>query len=164
MARTRSSHLFLGLVLLAVGGVLLSTRFFPLDWRPALVLGLGFAFAAMAILQRSQGTLVVGMLLLGLGAGMALGRSGALDIPASNWVLLCLAASFLAIFLLGLLLGTSRHWWPLVPGLVLLVAGGAQYASRLDFFPPAVETAVRTWWPAALVLAGAFLLYKALRK
>jgi CHASE2 domain-containing sensor protein len=104
------------------------------------------------------------MLLLGLGAGMALGRSRALDIPASNWVLLCLAASFLAIFLLGLLLGTSKHWWPLVPGLVLLVAGGAQYASRLDFFPSAVETAVRTWWPAALVLAGAFLLYKALRK
>jgi hypothetical protein len=163
MARTRSSHLFLGLVLLAVGGVLLATRFFPLDWTPALVLGLGLAFAIMAILQRSQGALVVGMLLLGLGAGMALGRSGVLGIPASNWVLLSLAASCFAVFLLGVLLRTSRHWWPLVPGLVLLVAGGAQYASRLAFFPPAVEAAVRTWWPAALVLAGAFLLFKALR-
>ena len=164
MARTRSSHLFLGLLLTAVGGVLLATRFFPLDWRPALVLALGLAFAVMAIVQRSQGALVVGMILLGLGAGMTLGRGNVLGIPAPNWVLLCLAAAFFAIFLFGVLLRTSKHWWPLVPGVVLLVAGGAQYASRLAFFPPAVEAALSTWWPAALVVAGAFLLYKAIRK
>ncbi|HNX49765.1 MAG TPA: DUF5668 domain-containing protein [Thermoanaerobaculaceae bacterium] len=164
MARTRSKHLFLALVLIAVGGVLLATRFFPLDWTPALVLGLGIAFAGMAILQRSQGTLVTGMILLGLGAGMALGRAATLGIPVSNWMLLCLAGAFFAIFVFGALLGTSRHWWPLIPGVVLLVVGGAQYASRLNFFPPALESAARTWWPAALVLAGAILLFKAFRK
>lgn len=163
MARTRSPHLFLGLALMAVGGVFLASRFVRLDLKPALLLGIGLAFAVLAALQRSTGALVTGLLLLGAGAGIALGRHATLGVPPTNWLLLCLGLAFFAIYLFGLLLRTSRHWWPLLPGTALLLLGGAQYATRIDLIPPQVQAAVRTWWPAGLVLLGAVILIRAMR-
>lgn len=163
MARSRSSALFLALVLMAVGGVLLAARWVQIDPAPALLLGLGLAFAILAILQRSAGALVAGLLLLGTGTGIALGRRALLGIPATNWLLLSLGLAFVAIYLLGLLLRTGRHWWPLVPGVALLLLGGAQYASRVDLVPQGVQALLQTWWPAGLVLLGAILLIRALK-
>ncbi|HPC82774.1 MAG TPA: hypothetical protein P5234_05785 [Thermoanaerobaculaceae bacterium] len=163
MARSRSSALFLPLVLIAVGGVLLTARWVRIDLAPALLLGVGLAFAVLATLQRSAGALVAGLLLLGAGAGIALGRKALLGIPASNWLFLCLGAAFIAVYLLGLLLRVARHWWPLVPGVALLLLGGAQYVSRVDLVPPGAQAFLQTWWPAALVLLGAVLLIRAIR-
>ena len=121
------------------------------------------AFAILAIFQRSAGGLIAGLLLLGTGTGIALGRTARLGIPATNWLFLSLGLAFVAMYLLGLLLRTGKHWWPLVPGMTLLLLGGAQYASRVDLVPQGVQTLLRTWWPAGLVLAGAILLLRALR-
>ena len=163
MARSRSSALFLALVLMAVGGVLLAARWVQIDLAPALLLGLGLAFAILAIFQRSAGGLIAGLLLLGTGTGIAFGRTARLWIPATNWLFLSLGLAFVAMYLLGLLLRTGKHWWPLVPGMTLLLLGGAQYAIRVDLVPHGVQTLLRTWWPAGLVLAGAILLLRALR-
>lgn len=163
MARARSSALFLALVLMAVGGVLLAARWVRIDLAPALLLALGLAFALLAVVQRGAGALVAGLLLLGTGAGIALGRSALLGIPPSNWLFLSLGVAFVAIYLFGLLLRAGRHWWPLLPGVALLLLGGAQYASRVDLVPPAAQVFVQTWWPAGLVLLGAVLLIRALR-
>lgn len=163
MARTRTPQLMFGLILVAVGGVLLASRFVLIDWTPALLLGLGLAFSILAVIQRSGGALIAGLLLLGGGSGVALGRQGVLGIPSSNWMLLCLGLAFVAIYLFGRLLRTGKHWWPLIPGLALMLAGGAQYATRIDLVPPSVQQALRTWWPAGLVILGAFLLLRALK-
>lgn len=163
MARSRSSALFLALLLIAVGGVLLAARWVHIDLTPALLLGIGLAFAVLAAVQRSAGALVAGMLLLGAGAGIALGRRALLGVPASNWLLLSLGAAFLGIYLLALLLRIGRHWWPLVPGVALLLLGGAQYASRVDLVPPGAQAFLQTWWPAGLVLLGAILLMRAIK-
>jgi hypothetical protein len=163
MARTRKSNLTLGLILLVVGAVLLVTRFVPIETAPAWLLGIGVGLALIAVISASYGALVGGMVLLGLGSGMVLGDRGVAGIPAGTWILFGLGAGFLGIYLLALILKLNKNWWPLVPGVVLLAAGGWRYVRHFTLMPPEVVMAVRTWWPAALVVAGAWILIRALR-
>jgi hypothetical protein len=163
MAPARKPNLALGVILVAVGGVLLVTRFVPMESAPAWLLGLGVGLALIGIVGRSYGALVAGMVLLGLGAGMVLGDREVAGIRAGTWVAVGLGAGFLGIYVLALILKLRNHWWPLVPGLILVAVGGARYVRRFPLLSPQVEMAVRTWWPAALVIAGAWVLIRALR-
>lgn len=163
MARTRSRQLTFGVVLLAVGIILLVTRFVPLQSAPTWLLGLGLAFSLVAILQRSSAPLVAGMILLGLGAGFVLGDHELAGLHKGTWTLVGLGGGFIGIYVLGLVLGLRAHWWPLVVGLVLVGIGVGRELHYKLVIPPAVEIAVRTWWPAALVVAGIFVVVRALR-
>jgi len=111
----------------------------------------------------SYGALVAGMVLLGLGSGIVLGDRGAAGIRAGTWLLLGLGAGFIGIYVLALILKLRSHWWPLIPGFILLALGGARYLRHFALLPPEVVMAARTWWPAALVLVGSWLLIRALR-
>ncbi len=163
MARVRRSNLTLGIVLLVVGGVLLATRFVAIESAPAWLLGLGAGLALIGIVTSSYGGVVAGLILLGLGSGMVLGDREVAHIRAGTWIVLGLGAGFVGIYLLGLILKMRSHWWPLVPGLILLAVGGARYVRHFPLISPQVEMAVRTWWPAALVVVGGWLLVRALR-
>ncbi len=163
MARARSRHLTLGVFLLAAGVILLATRFAPIQSAPAWLLGVGVAFALLAIVQRSYASLIAGMVLLGLGAGMILGDRAAAGMPKGAWTLVGLGGGFVGVYLLALVLQLRAHWWPLLVGVVLVAVGAFRYVRRFTVVPPEVEIAVRTWWPAALVIAGLFFVVKALR-
>jgi LiaI-LiaF-like transmembrane region len=163
MARTHRSNLAFGVMLLVVGGVLLVTRFLPIETAPAWLLGLGVGLALIAIVNASYGALVAGMVLLGLGAGMMLGDRGVADIPSWTWTVLGLGAGFIGIYVLALILKLRNHWWPLVPGLVLIAVGGVRYVRHFTLLPPDVVMALRTWWPAALVVVGVWVVIRALR-
>ena len=164
MARTRKSNLTAGVILVVIGGVLLVTRFALLATAPAWLLGLGVGLALIAIVTRAYGALVGGMILLGLGAGMALGDREVGGVSPGAWIQLGLGAGFVGIWVLALILGMKRHWWPLVPGVILLALGGARFLRHIVVIPPEAMIAVRTWWPAALVVAGIWVLVRALRK
>ena len=164
MARTRKSNLTAGVILVVIGGVLLVTRFALLATAPAWLLGLGVGLALIAIVTRAYGALVRGMILLGLGAGMALGDREVGGVSPGAWIQLGLGAGFVGIWVLALILGLKRHWWPLVPGVILLALGGARFLRHIVVIPPEAMIAVRTWWPAALVVAGIWVLASALRK
>ncbi len=164
MARTRTSNLAAGVILVVVGGVLLVTRFALMDTAPAWLLGLGVGLALIAIVSSSYRALVGGMILLGLGAGMVLGDRGVAGMSSGAWIPLGLGAGFVGIWVLALILRLNRHWWPLVPGVILLAIGGARFLRHTVVIPPQVMIAVRTWWPAALVVAGVWVLVRALRK
>jgi hypothetical protein len=161
MARTRSSGLVFGVLLVAVGGVLLAARYVRIGSAPLWLLGLGIAFSLIAILGRSYASLVAGMILLGVGAGMVLESRGIGGVPHASWIPLCLAAGFFGVWLLGLVLGLQKHWWPLIPAAALAFYGGAGLVGRL---PAQVAELVLDWWPLLLVLAGAVLVFQALRK
>ena len=163
MARARRSNLGFGVMLVVVGGVLLLTRFALMATAPAWLIGLGAGLALIAIVGSSYGALVGGMVLLGLGSGMLLGDRGVGGLSSGGWILLGLGAGFIGIWLLALLLKLSSHWWPLVPGFVLLAVGGARFYRHFALIPPEVMIAARTWWPALLVVAGAWILLRALR-
>ena len=163
MARARRSNLGFGVMLVVVGGVLLVTRFALMDTAPAWLLGLGVGLSLLAIVGSSYGALVGGMILLGLGSGMLLGDRGVGGLPAGTWLLLGLGAGFIGIWLLALLLKLRSHWWPLVPGFVLLAVGGARFYRHFAVIPPSVVIAMRAWWPALLVVVGVWILVRALR-
>jgi hypothetical protein len=163
MARAQKSNLAFGVMLLVVGGVLLATRFIPIETAPAWLLGLGLGLTLIAIVSASYGPLVAGMILLGLGAGMLLGDRGVAEIPSGTWIVLGLGAGFIGIYVLALILKLRSHWWPLVPGFILLAIGGARYVRHFTLLPPEVIMAARTWWPAALVVVGVWVVVRALR-
>ncbi len=163
MARTRRSNLGFGVILVVVGAVLLVTRFALVQTAPAWLLGLGVGLALIAIVTPSYGALVGGMILLGLGAGMLLGDRGVGGLSNASWTLLGLGAGFIGIWVLALLLKLRSHWWPLVPGLALIAVGGARLYKQFVLIPPPVMIALRTWWPALLVVAGVWMLVRALR-
>lgn len=164
MARQNAPQLTLGIALLAVGGVLLATHFFAIDTAPAWLFGIGLGLTLIAILRRAYGALVGGMVLLGLGSGFVLGDYGTFGLRVGTWILLGLGAGFIGIYVLGVILKMNRHWWPLIPGFVLLATGGARYIRHFAFIPPEAAIFVRTWWPAALVLAGLFVIIRAVKK
>ncbi|MGE5236278.1 MAG: hypothetical protein ACM3O7_08030 [Acidobacteriota bacterium] len=163
MARSKSAQLTVGVVVLALGLVLLVTRFAPVSAAPAWLLGLGLAFSFLAIFQRSYGALVAGMILLGIGSGMVLADYGVAGLQARTWRMLALGFGFVGIFAVAVILQLNRHWWPLLVGAALLASAAAPFVRRLAFIPPSVEIAVRTWWPVALVVGGLVLVIHALR-
>lgn len=164
MARSTSSQITFGILLLTVGGVLLATNLVAVSTAPAWMLGLGLAFALIAIFRRSLGALVAGGVLLGLGSGMVLGDRGVAGLREGSWIMLGLAAGFLAIYVVGLLLKVSRHPWPLVVSFVLVAIVAARVVRHFRLLPPEVVIAARTWWPAALVVVGLVLLVRGIRR
>lgn len=161
--RSKGAQLTAGAIILTVGLVLLVTRFAPVATAPAWLIGLGLAAAFLAIAQRSYGALIAGMVLLGVGAGMALGDQDALGWPHRTWRLVALGAGFVGVWAVASILKLDRHWWPLPVGAVLIAIGAAPFLRHLTFVPPGVEIALRTWWPAVLVVGGLLLVVKALR-
>jgi hypothetical protein len=164
MARSKSSQVTLGALLLAVGGILLATRFVAVDAAPAWMLGIGCALTVIAVMRRHYGALIGGMVLLGIGAGMILGDRGVAGWRMSSWLFTGLAGGFLGLYLVAALLKISRHPWPVVAGAVLLAIVAARQLRDFALLPPSVVIAVRTWWPAALVVIGLTLLVRGLRK
>jgi hypothetical protein len=164
MAKSRKANLAFGTGLLVVGAVLLATRLGTVETAPAWLLGIGVGLALIAILSRSYAPLVGGMVLLGLGAGMLLGDRGVAGLRAGTWMVLGLGAGFIAIYLLGVILQLKQHWWPLIPGVVLLAVGGARFVRHFALLPPQFVIAARAWWPAVLVVAGVWVVVRALRR
>jgi hypothetical protein len=164
VTRSRSGQVTLGVILLTVGAVLLVTRFVPLQAAPLWLLGLGLAFALLGVFQRRYPALVAGMVLLGVGAGMVLGDVEPAGVAKGAWSMLALGGAFVLLYAVDRLLRLRGQWWPLVPGVILLAIGAARSAVIFRLVPPAVEIAVRTWWPLLLVAFGLGLVIAALRR
>ena len=164
MARSKSTQVTLGALLLAVGGILLATRFVAVDAAPAWMLGIGCALTVIAVLRRHYGSLIGGTVLLGIGAGMILGDRGVAGWRMNSWLLTGLAAGFLGLYLIAAVLKINRHPWPVVVGAVLLAIVAARQLREFALMPPSVVMAVRTWWPVALVAIGLVLLVRGLRR
>ncbi len=160
MVRKAQPQITGGVLLVTVGAVLLATRFVSLDAAPLWLFGLGLAFALLAVVRRAYGLLVAGLVLLGVGSGMVLGDAGVAGLPKNAWMAFALGTGFVLIYLVDVLLGLRRHWWPLVPGAVLLAIGFARAVEIVQLIPPVVEIAVRQWWPAALIVIGLVLILR----
>jgi hypothetical protein len=159
-----SAGFAVGIMLVVAGGALLARHFVPIGWQHTLLLALGLSLCLIAIFRRSYPALVPGMLVLAVAAGLVLASRHMLGLGRPSWLMLCLGLGFVAIYLLGLVMGMRSHWWPLVPGAALLVLSGGDSVWRLASLPPWLVEAVRVWWPVALVVAGLGVLIAALRK
>jgi hypothetical protein len=146
-----------GTMLLVTGFLLLGTRLFP-DLVPVVPLLLGLALLAFFFVTRAPGALVVGSVIVGIGIGVLVVRGTEPNVGGAGF-LVSLAAGFLLAWLLALIFNVrSLRAWPLVPGIVLLVLGGAVYTGNFgrDLLAFAFD-----WWPVLLVVTGAYLLLQA---
>lgn len=150
MRRPGFTQQMIGLLLILIGLGILAANLFRVRLVGPLILAMvGAAFLAGYFSRRFYGLLIPGCLLLGLALGIA-GES----ILKAGLTVLGLGLGFLAIYGIDLLYRRSTHWWPLIPGGILVLVGLAQLPG-LDILPSIA-------WPLVLIVAGLFLLANAL--
>jgi hypothetical protein len=120
---------------------------------------LGVMFIVWGFLQRSGGLMIPGGILTGLGLGTLAQQT--LLVTANGEVrggivVLGLALGFLVIMPLSQAAEGHFHWWPSIPGGILLVVALAILAGPGGV---GVLQVLGTLWPVALIVVGAYLLW-----
>lgn len=145
-----------GLVIAAMGLFFLAGQLEPNIGR-YVTMFIGLALLAVFVITREYGFLVPGSILTGVGIGIVL-DSATTGEAESGVMMLALAGGFLGIWVVGSIYRLSQnHWWPLIPGGILTLIGMVQM-TRTD-----VAGALRLW-PIMLIVAGAFILAKAITR
>ncbi len=137
----------IGVVLVLVGlAFFLRPRFDFLDSEYVLLL-LGVVFLGAYLWQRRYRLMVPAGVLMGLGVGRLFDENLASFAEGSQ---LGLGLGFLAIYLVPLVYQRKSHWWPLIPGGVLIASAfeDTEKLARVLF----------DHWPLALVAVGAVLI------
>ena len=148
-----------GLILILVGLGLLVLQ--VLEWPGwAFLAGLGVVFIVSAVVGRNLGLMIPGFILLGLGAGLA----GATLLPPeeNNWplILLGLGLGFIAIWP-AYSIPKKEFPWSLIPGGILTALGILFWmAVRKILFDLETLGSILYWWPAILVVIGAWIIYR----
>ncbi len=108
---------------------------------------IGALLVAGYLYGRNYGLLIPGCILLGVGSGRVLdARFSGIDNPYFG-----LGLGFLAIYFVALAYERRSHWWPLIPGTVLLLVG-------LSLEDELVRYIFSQGWPLILVLVGLVIL------
>jgi hypothetical protein len=158
----RMQGIALGIVLIAIGALFIVARTVNVG---ALVLVVpGVVMLALGILMRSNGWLIPGGIVSGLGVGALFEESGMSfmrGLEDGVAVLFGLAVGFTLITITSAIVSERKMWWPLIPGVLLALIGlGMQFGGPLM----AVLEFVGAWWPVALIVAGAAVLAAVLFK
>jgi hypothetical protein len=123
---------------------------------------LGVMFLAWGIMASRPGPIIPGGILTGLGVGVILARevfhSSGLD--EGGLITLSLGVGFLLILPLCAFFTPKWHWWPTVPGCVLVVVGTALLIGN-DALQ--VVNVLGKIWPVGLIIVGVILLWQFLR-
>ena len=155
----------IGAILVLIGLIALAANVWRSDIIGMLVLpALGIIFLVGAFMGRIPGLLIPGSILLGLGLGTLAQQTlfaSATGEARGAVVVIGLALGFLAIMPLFQLLQGSYHWWPAIPGGILLIVGAALLAGPAGM---AFLQLLGMLWPVALIAGGAYLLWLVYRQ
>jgi hypothetical protein len=124
----------------------------------AVPLGIGLIFIVAYATRRQYGFLVPGGILTGLGAGIVAGSIlGVLNTGVS--VVLGLGLGFLLVYLVDVILaGNRERFWPLIPGGILLLAGGGLATQTAGLLQQ-----LGLWSPVVLIVMGVWILIARVR-
>jgi hypothetical protein len=106
------------------------------------------------VFGRTNGPIIPGALLTGISVGALLTQEvfALENVETAGVHALAIAAGFLLITFLTWFFTGPVLWWPLIPG-VLLLLGGLNLLLKADLM-----LRVGDFWPLALVIAGVYLL------
>ncbi len=136
-----------GLVLIALGIVFLLAQYF--SFGPGLFfLIIALVFLIPYAMTRSYGFLIPGCILAGIGVGLLFGRGA---IESAYAVPIGLGVGFIAIYAIQRVVAGAAHWWPLVPGAILIITGVAEAV-------PEFQGMVEKGWPVILIVVGLVVL------
>jgi hypothetical protein len=152
--RDREGRLWLGLILIGLGAIFLLDRVVPdIGAYLPLLVGLGFFVAFLA--TRAYGFLIPAGIVSGVGAGILLQQT----YDQGGIFLLALGGGFVAIWLIGALFRLrEHHWWPLIPGGILLTIGLVDLADESGPLSELLDIG----WPILLVAVGLLVIVRAL--
>jgi hypothetical protein len=154
--RQSSERMVGGVALILIGLLALAMQFFPLNELSMLFLPtLGAIFLLWGLLTRTPGLLIPGGIITGIGVGVFLTQRafpGLEGIDQGGVILLSFAGGWVLITVLCALIGV-RCLWPLIPGAIMALVGGALIAGGAGL-------AVLEWagklWPLILIGLGAY--------
>ncbi|MFO7683058.1 MAG: hypothetical protein R6X34_23740 [Chloroflexota bacterium] len=164
MKENKRDGLVGGLILIGIGVIALLAQFVDfISWESFgvyFLLLLGCAFLLWGILSRQAGPMIPGGILSGIGLGTVM--------LVNEWAPAGMdeGGVFLVVFGLGWFLITGltavftnqTQWWALIPGGIIGFVGlsilfGGVFVKTL--------AAVSVLWPVVLIIAGAYVLWKA---
>jgi len=148
MEEKRQNSLVAGAILILLGAGFFALQFMQGFGEAVIFFLIGGAFMIGYLFRRAYGLLIPGGILLGLGLG-SVGESTFRSFGGIQGI--GLGVGFVSIYLIQLIYVGKSHWWPLIPGGVLILTGFAS-ASR-DF-----EHLLSVGWPLILILVGLLLL------
>ncbi len=151
------SRSFVPLALITLGVVFLLGNMVQGPGRGGLVLlGLGAAFAIGRLTTGRYGYSVPAGILLAIGCFVSLSAIiGSGPLQNSGWFFVLLGLGFVLVYVLGM---RPAAVWPLFPGTVLIGLGLILFGWA-SAAPLASFAWIASYWPAALVLVGVWLLF-----
>ena len=153
MASQSRSNIAIGVLLIVLGLILFGGQLLPGVFGSVTLLVIGIAFVAAYFYTRAYGLLIPGGILVGLGVGDLLSSlSGLVPLLKVDLGAAGLGLGFVLIYLIDRAVRGKTHWWPLVPGGILLVIGLLQGLWDLQ----------RIVLPLAIVGVGLWLLASAM--
>jgi hypothetical protein len=147
MDKQRKSSVASGATLIAIGLLLFWLNSVEDIADSVLFFVIGSLFLGAYLYSKNYGLLIPGCLLLGLGAGTLLERMEQLNEP---WQI-GLGSGFVGIFVVAMLYEKKAHWWPLIPGGILLISAFALGEDLMRFL-------FSGGWPLVLVVIGALII------
>src|SRR3990170_4522655 len=153
MINTSQRRLTAGAILIVVGMILLASQLVEGLADHVWTLLIGGLFVAGYFYRKAYGLLIPGCILLGIGLGNL--AQGSIR-NFGDFDSIALGLGFIAIFVIAALYQGRTHWWPLIPGGILVIQG-LQEGSQ------AVRDLVSVGWPVILILIGLILLAGAFR-
>lgn len=153
MTEANRGRVTAGALLIVLGIAFLARQFLGGIGDEYWLLVGGALFVAGYFYWRAYGLLIPGCILIGLALG-SIGQETLFDF--GDFEAVGLGLGFVAIFAIDSLYQGRSHWWPLIPGGVLIVIGLAE-----GF--PALEDVVSRGWPVILILIGLVVLAGAFR-
>jgi hypothetical protein len=144
-----------GLVLILIGAVALISQLWPgLDRYLPLVVGLGLL--AVFAISRSYLALVGAGIMTGLGVALLISGTFPQWDADGAAATLGLGSGFISVWLLSRLMGLKEHhWWPLIPGGILLTVG---IALSLETAGMLSERALELIGPIVLLVIGGLIV------
>jgi hypothetical protein len=155
----RRSALVGGALLVAIGLLVLLVQNVQAETLGFLFLpALGGLFLVAGIVGRQAGFIIPGGILTGIGLGAIFTQSPQLaanETAQGGVFFLGFALGWFLITVLSLLFTHHTQWWPLIPGTIMALIGGALMLGGAAL--NVLEFASR-WWPLILVALGLVII------
>ena len=147
MSDRRKRRMRIGVILMVVGLFFFLRLRFDFLESEYLLLVIGLVFLGAYLSQKRYGLMVPAGVLMGLGVGRLIDKNLTGFAEGDQ---LGLGLGFLAVFFVPLVYQRKSHWWPLIPGGVLVLSAfeSTENIARYLF----------DHWPLALVAVGALLV------
>ncbi len=145
------NRIFAGAILVILGVGLLALQYTSGFGQSMTTFLIGGLFVAGYFFRRSYGLLIPGCVLLGLGLG-SIGERSLLTF--GDFQTIGLGIGFISIYLIDVIYRGATHWWPLIPGVFLIVTGFARGNAVF-------QRLLSIGWPLLLVFVGLLLVFGA---